>query len=491
MDMFMQDEIAAESPPVGGQLLRRATVREICQQRDRALELYAAAHRALVAADLAIRAARIEGQAAATRSNRYNQHLSEDKAHFHQGIPALPKFEDYQATARKIVDTDVWAHLIISTDLEQMMDKKAKDEFYQALLTDPPEATEETVFATMSQMMCDADLIFKRGIANCFTNLDRRFRSHDGWKIGSRVILSYMFNEYGSWNYHRNERDTLQDIERTFFVLDGRQPPPNYGGIVGALEEARRGGSGRRQSEIESEFFKVRAFKNGNGHVWFKRDDLVDKVNRLLGDYYDSPIPEERSPAAADPFTAKTSLAKNYGFYPSPEPVVSRVADLCPLYVERGAERLTVLEPSAGTGNLARAAVAKGGIVDCVEYQAELAEQLRASGLYRDVRRGDFLAIEPTPIYDRVIMNPPFDRERDIDHVMHALKFLKPDGHLTAVMSAGTEFRETRKSVAFRELVEGMGAEWTDLPAGSFASVGTYCNTRVLSVWKSGRRSRW
>jgi hypothetical protein len=82
-------------------------------------------------------------------------------------------------------------------------------------------------------------------------------------------------------------------------------------------------------------------------------------------------------------------------------------------------------------------------------------------------------------------MNPPFDRERDIDHVLHALGFLKPDGCLVAIMSAGTEFRETRKSIAFRELVDRMNGIWWDLPAGSFASVGTYVNTRILRVWRT------
>ena len=82
-------------------------------------------------------------------------------------------------------------------------------------------------------------------------------------------------------------------------------------------------------------------------------------------------------------------------------------------------------------------------------------------------------------------------RERDIDHVMHALKFLKPEGCLIAIMSAGTEFRETRKSIAFRELMDKMGAKWRDLPAGSFASVGTYCNTIMLRVWKDGRQQRY
>ena len=87
----------------------------------------------------------------------------------------------------------------------------------------------------------------------------------------------------------------------------------------------------------------------------------------------------------------------------------------------------------------------------------------------------------------RVAMNPPFDRERDIDHVMHALTFLKPGGVLTAIMSAGTEFRETRKSKAFRALMAEMGAEWSDLPAGSFSSVGTNVNTIILTVKRGVR----
>jgi hypothetical protein len=84
-------------------------------------------------------------------------------------------------------------------------------------------------------------------------------------------------------------------------------------------------------------------------------------------------------------------------------------------------------------------------------------------------------------------MNPPFDRERDIDHVVHALDFLEPDGFLTAIMSAGTEFRETRKSQAFRALVERMNGKWDDLPPGSFSSVGTNINTMRLRVYKDGR----
>lgn len=408
---------------------------------------------------------------------------------FLAGLP-LPEREDFLATARKLTDTDVWAHLVEITDLGRLMDKKAKDQLNQQLLTDPPEATEENVVATLQQFMLDADTIFRRGIAECFSQLDRRFRSHDGFKIGGRVVLSYAFDDSGSWSYHRNHRDTLQDIERTFLVLDGKTPPPSYAGIVGAVDAARRDRYGPHQTVVGTEYFKICCYKNGNAHVWFQRDDLLRRVNKLLAEHYgevigDGQVPDDDGGLS----TPKTTPAKHFGFYPTPDVAADTLLSESSLYRRADAPCLTVLEPSAGTGNLARRAVDQGAMVDCVEIQPHLAAQLRATGRYRHVRECDFLSLRPDPnrLYDRVVMNPPFDRERDIDHVMHALKFLKPDGLLTAIMSAGTEFRETRKSAAFRSLMEKMGATWRDLPPGSFASVGTYVNTVILRVWKDGR----
>ena len=130
--------------------------------------------------------------------------------------------------------------------------------------------------------------------------------------------------------------------------------------------------------------------------------------------------------------------------------------------------------------------------MDCVEIQGHLAGELRASGLYRNVWHEDFLSRLPHGSYDRVVMNPPFDLERDIDHVMHAMAFLKPDGLLVAIMSAGTEWRETKKARALRDRMKALNAKWQDLPAGSFSPVGTNVNTVLLRVWKDGRaQSYW
>jgi predicted RNA methylase len=479
------------------ELVSRSTISQICAFRDKALIEYAEFYDALEAADqFRVRAVDTQRKAAPLGQNRYNHHAEAAKKAFLSGVE-LPDRDDFMETARKLIDTDIWSHLIEYTSLERLMDKKAKDEFANQLKVDPPEATEDNVRATMKQFFADSDTIWKRGIAEAFSNLDRRFRSHDGWKIGSRIILSRAFDEWGHWNHHRSHRDTFMDIERVFYILDGREPPAIYGGLIHEIDEARSKQTERftaRQTEVQSEFYTIRIFKNGNAHIWFRRDDLLEKVNKLLGEYYGEVIPEDRDiDETEEIFTPKTTPAKRFGFFPTPDKAAETLIDRVPLYREKGMPPLRVLEPSAGTGNLARRLVEKGAIVDCVEVQPELAEALKADGRYSVVLQADFISLQPSavPLYDQIVMNPPFDLERDIDHVYHALKFLKPDGSLHAIMSAGVEFRQTRKAKAFRELVEEKRGVFRDLPPGSFAETGTYVNTVILRINNSGQQGYW
>lgn len=475
-------------------LVPRATVAEICRNRDETLRLFGEVHQALHETDEKIKKALAAASLAAPNmGSSYSYHTEkEDRAFL--GRMTIPKVDTYLSSARKMIDRAVWARIMEMSNLESLMDKKAKDELRSSLIKDPPEATEDNIRATMESMMGQADMLFKRGIAECFSNLDRRFKSHDGWKIGGRVILFGAISEYGNWSYYRNHQDTIADIERVFMILDGGEAPASYYGLAAKIQNERPRGACRWTGYVETEYFRVRTFLNGNVHIWFQRPDLVQKVNQLLGEYYDAPIPEDRAPddngGLNDP---KTAIAKNFAFYPTPDKAVDFVFGDVSLYRREGEPPFKLLEPSAGSGQIARKAVEKGAIVDCIEIQPHLAEQLRQSGLYRNVLNTDFLAIQPDPdnLFDRVWLNPPFDRERDIDHVLHALKFLKEDGELIAIMSAGTEFRDTRKSVAFRKLMEEMHADLTDLPPASFASVGTYCNTIKVTVRKGQDRWRW
>lgn len=121
-------------------------------------------------------------------------------------------------------------------------------------------------------------------------------------------------------------------------------------------------------------------------------------------------------------------------FFPTPGHIVERMIRLADLRVGQ-----TVLEPSAGKGDIARAVLAAGVTADllqCVELNHGLGCHL--IGLGFNVWRGDFLDYAPDHLFDRVVMNPPFERGADHLHVLHAFEFLKPGGRLVAVVSNTT-----------------------------------------------------
>lgn len=143
---------------------------------------------------------------------------------------------------------------------------------------------------------------------------------------------------------------------------------------------------------------------------------------------------------------------------------------------------MTVLEPSAGDGAIARVASAAGAVVDCVELNPQRAAALCTSGYASTVTMADFLSLPQRSVYDRVLMNPPFAGQADIRHVTHALGFLRPGGLLVAVMSAGVEFRQDKAAEGFRKLVAGCGGWIERLPDDSFAVSGTSVRTVMVTI---------
>lgn len=165
---------------------------------------------------------------------------------------------------------------------------------------------------------------------------------------------------------------------------------------------------------------------------------------------------------------AVLNVQQTYQFFPTPEPVANELmlwADL--LSGQR------VLEPSAGTGNLARAAVQQGifwSHITAVEINERMAKGLEINGC--KVICADFLTCNgDLGKFDRIIMNPPFSMGDDIKHVRHALTMLDDGGRLVAIVADGPKQRE-----AFPD------ANWVKLPKKSFAASGTDVNTAIVII---------
>jgi len=130
-----------------------------------------------------------------------------------------------------------------------------------------------------------------------------------------------------------------------------------------------------------------------------------------------------------------------------------------------------VLEPSAGTGSLLKAlpTVRPKGWVTAIEITQGLIANLQPWA--DEIICADFLECTGLGPFDRIVMNPPFERGADIKHIRHALAFLKPGGRLVSLCANGP-----RQQEAFKEY------DYEALPAGSFSSQGTEINVAMVII---------
>ncbi len=184
---------------------------------------------------------------------------------------------------RKEVDRSSWRKCFNMTGLDSYMDKKARDEFDKSLEVDPPEFTTENIRMILLSKMNEAESMFKRGIVATFKRLNGDFKCHDSFKLNKKLICSYWFVKcriFGGVDTNYNYVDEITDFERALLILDGKKfikPELAY-----QLKETLKSGD----MTFENEYFKLRAYKNGNGHITMKRLDLVDKINEIIAEWH-------------------------------------------------------------------------------------------------------------------------------------------------------------------------------------------------------------
>lgn len=136
--------------------------------------------------------------------------------------------------------------------------------------------------------------------------------------------------------------------------------------------------------------------------------------------------PREKLGLALESGVIVDEKKERQAFY-TPKALAKTILEYCDV------EGKTVLEPSAGCGNLADACLDAGAEdVHCFEIEEKEAEKL--SNKYY-TRKTDFLSETPeaNQFYSRVVMNPPFTKNQWVKHIRHAYDFLNSDGILYAI----------------------------------------------------------
>lgn len=175
----------------------------------------------------------------------------------------------------------------------------------------------------------------------------------------------------------------------------------------------------------------------------------------------------------------KRNLKKEFQFFGTPEKLADRLVSL--LEPKR---QDTILEPSAGQGAIIRALnQVCDVVVDCYELMDLNVQILNKSELLFNYIGGDFLRNNKVK-YSKIIANPPFTKNQDIDHVKEMYSCLDKEGRLVSIMSESWVNGNQKKQKEFRVWLEEVNAEVLDIERGSFKESGTMVGGKIVVINK-------
>jgi hypothetical protein len=172
---------------------------------------------------------------------------------------------------------------------------------------------------------------------------------------------------------------------------------------------------------------------------------------------------------------------KKYQFFATPLELAKRLIELADIQAHH-----SCLEPSAGQGAIADLMVSRS--LNCVVVEL-MPENIKVLARKDHLPiEGDFLDKKPETFgtFDRIVANPPFTKNQDIDHIRHMYSMLKPGGKLVSMASKSWTFGSQKKQIAFRAWLNEIDATVTNIQAGAFKESGTSVGSVIIEAIKHG-----
>jgi Domain of unknown function (DUF4942) len=153
-----------------------------------------------------------------------------------------------------------------------------------------PELTREAVYATFGALHESRAEMFDQGVIECFKKLSWEYKTNLPQKFGKRIIVSYLTYPYG---INSAAADRLDDLMRVFHVLEGKPEADYRHGCYVQLGTAFREQTAWPKS-YHNDYFELRLYRNGNGHLCFKRPELIDAMNAIIARHFPNALAAPR-----------------------------------------------------------------------------------------------------------------------------------------------------------------------------------------------------
>ncbi|MHA0276543.1 DUF4942 domain-containing protein [Enterobacter ludwigii] len=190
------------------------------------------------------------------------------------------------------IDRSIWRDLMLKSGMLTLMDAEARSQWAKNLEEgELPAISEANILNTFEQLHHNKQDVFERGIINVFKGLSWDYKTNNPCYFGKKIIVNNLV-KHDRWGFSLNwgwRRDQLADLERMLYLLDGKNIPDNRHDVSVRFMDFVR--DNPHQQIFEDDFFTIRYFQKGSGHITFKRLDLVEKMNDIVAKHYPGLLP--------------------------------------------------------------------------------------------------------------------------------------------------------------------------------------------------------
>jgi len=190
-----------------------------------------------------------------------------------------------EATHKRL-HREAWRALIGQLQLNKILSNKRMKEISKTLEEGelPPIET-DAIYEALKNIALNLNGLAMECVQESFEALrlyGDRYKTNKRWKVGKRVILTGYVHRYwetSNWDISYMYMQNVLMLDRTFHFLDGKLLA-NENSYNSPLVDSIRSTA---ESVGQTEYFEWKAYKNGNLHLKFRREDLLATFNQYGG----------------------------------------------------------------------------------------------------------------------------------------------------------------------------------------------------------------
>lgn len=209
---------------------------------------------------------------------------NQDRRHYFRGVGELFKLEGAIAS----LNSSFWQKALNMTDVYEYMPNNRRTEWNEQIREmKTPDFEEETVRPTIMGLLNSRQKFFSERVDGIFRALSGDHVTNRPEGFGKRMILSRVFNDWGSSQYE--VAGYIQDLRIIIAKFMGRDEP-RWRATDAALESARRRPG--QWLTLDGGALRVRGYLKGTAHLEV-HPDMAWRLNCILAQLYPLAIPPE------------------------------------------------------------------------------------------------------------------------------------------------------------------------------------------------------